>query len=254
MAIPDLNRVPAEPIIAVIRDYLGNEESTEVFHSSVYLLAERADIRGDTLEKILAGRNQTIDFDIADRLLCVLGKTDLWHGDLKDVYEKSQLDDDGYRRNGRASGMRVCARVTCSEMFLPKPKHPYQRFCSAKCSSADNQLRRNPKRKILGKGRILQKLMCWNGHERTPENTRYTPDGRIYCVECKRKRDRETARRRYVPLGTKGDKSRKLTAETALQVFSAMGTYREIAARFSISPTTVSYVKTGKTWSHVTHA
>lgn len=247
------NRIPVEPIAQVVRSYLEAEgtrlDDGAFAPASILPLAERVDVLPDTLDSWLKGDTATIDFDVADRLLCAMNLQDLWLTDLHDVYTAAPLVEGPKKFTVKpASGKRMCARVTCTETFIPKPKHPHQRFCSGRCAGAARRVKANPEAKIRGKGCILLKLECKKGHERTPENTGHTKDGRLYCLICKRKTDRENARRRYVPLGTIPDRRRKLTAELAAEVRAATGTYREIAARFGISRTTVSVVKTGKTW------
>jgi len=37
---------------------------------------------------------------------------------------------------------------------------------------------------------------CPHGHEFTPENTGYWPDGRRYCIACRKRRNKELAARR----------------------------------------------------------
>ena len=196
------NRIPAEPVVAVIRDYLGAEErkvnGSFRAETSIYLLAERADMHGDTLQKIVSGRNKTIDFDVADRLLCVIGKADMWYGELRDVYAEAMFDDDLPRRAAKASGEKVCARRGCSETFVPPKLRPGQKYCSTTCCGAAFWQRKHKvKTRLRGKGRHLEAHVCKNGHERTAENTEIK-NGVRRCLICKRKSCNASAARRRV--------------------------------------------------------
>lgn len=189
------NRVPAKPIADIVKTYLadqGERVTDGTFKAAdVRSLAERADIREDTLAKILMGRSKTIDFDVADRLLCVMNLTDLWRTSLHDIYE-SVLLVEGLRKPERASGAKMCARLGCSNLFLQPKGTPPKKFCSKKCGTADWYHRNiGIKTQPRGPGRSLEKLVCRSGHERTPENTGWNGVAH-FCRICRR----ETARQR----------------------------------------------------------
>lgn len=191
------NRIPAPPIMDVVRGYLEREgirAGAETYESyPITLLAERADMNPDTLMKTLEGRMHTIDFDVADRLLCVMGLFDLWLSDLRDLYQSACLEE-GPRKFQpmRASGSKVCERQGCSNRFEPEPRAPKKRFCCRKCYAADYRAKERGGYTLgpYGPGCALSALVCRNGHQRTFENTRYNRKGRRYCLECKRARDR----------------------------------------------------------------
>lgn len=249
-----LNRIPAAPIVETVVAYLsseGDRKGEGVFApESVYLLAERADIRGDTLEKILSGRSKTIDFDLADRLLCAMNLSELWLTDLAELYQEAALSDEVRTRKAlTVSGRRMCARRTCTTVFAPARNNPHQRYCSSTCQTADWKVRNGKVVKIRGKGRVLDKLECRKGHPRSAANTRHTTDGRIYCTICKRKVDRDWEREHYVPVVEHASKTRKLTADVAALIRSAPGTQAAIAKRFGVSKTLVSNIRTGKSWA-----
>lgn len=188
----EANRIPAEPIAAVIRTYLGSigDRSSEAgfTQGAIYKLAERADVNGDTLQKILIGRSKTIDFDIADRLLCVANLTDLWLTSLSEIYHSAQIPEGKKQFElNRPSGTRICARAGCSTSFIP-PKHGKKKiYCSSNCRTTAWKHRRNGvKTRIRGKDRAIEKLICRHGHERTKENTGTSSRGHRYCMICHR--------------------------------------------------------------------
>lgn len=194
------NRVPAAPIVEIINVHLaevGQREAEGTFtKAAIYPLAERADVRGDTLHKIIQGRSATIDFDVADRLLCVMNMSDLWRTDLKEIYESVWLDDRGSWTPSRASGAKVCARVGCSVLFMQPKRCPPKMYCSSTCCAAAAwQRKHGVKTQPRGKDRALEKLVCRNGHERTPENTGWNGVAN-FCLICKRKTNREYRQRR----------------------------------------------------------
>jgi hypothetical protein len=193
------NRIPAAPIVAVVEAYLavtGDRIGDGVNErASVFSLAAQADIHQNTLEKILNGKTATIDFDLADRLLCAANMNDLWRTDLREIYDGAQLVDDiRQHKAGSATGSRVCIRRGCSNQFVPPINNPRKRFCSNACRSADWKQRRFGVISPAGPGRKLRELVCKNGHERTPENTVFQ-GGRKFCRICKRETDRKSAKR-----------------------------------------------------------
>jgi hypothetical protein len=187
------NRIPAGPIVEVIQSYLDSQG--ERLGASTYapypitLLAERADMNADTLMKTIEGRMQTIDFDVADRLLCVMNLTDLWLTDLREVYDEAQLVEGKRRIQPKsASGVKVCARRGCSTRFRPPKKCPRKRFCSDTCKSTAWKHEKGLLKtgRLRGKNRVLEALTCRNGHERTKENTGTNSRGTRYCLVCHR--------------------------------------------------------------------
>lgn len=199
------NRIPAQPIAQVLRSYLDSEGTRlsdgSFAPGSVYSLAQRVDMNGDTLEKILAGRSKTIDFDDADKLLCVTNLNDLWATELRDLYQGAVLHDGGTRhRVASASGKKVCARRGCSALFLPNKHKPGQKFCSNACRTSEWSIQhKGIKTRLRGKGRALEALSCPNGHERTKENTKVTVTGARRCKICERARGRRNNWKRKKP-------------------------------------------------------
>ncbi len=198
------NRIPAEPVIAVLNEHLGSDAGWSLGEPADTLetLADRADMHKNTLERMLNGRSATIDFDMADRLLCAAGKSNLWWGPLREVYETASLSPPlGPHVVGRASGARTCARHGCSVTFIPPKKAPYKRFCSSTCKAVDWKQRKNGvKSRIRGPGRVLEAYECRNGHVRTPKNTGINCRGTRYCLICHRERTREHRARKKLGL------------------------------------------------------
>ncbi len=243
------NRIPVEPIAEVIRSYL-DDEGTRLSDGtfcpgSVYTLAERADIHGDTLEKMLAGRSQTIDFDDADKLLCAINMTDLWVTNLSDVYASAILDDtESRRRLEKVSGARICERRGCSVMFVPPPRVPGKKFCSKACQSASwAHKTRGVKTQLRGKGNSLTGLVCKNGHQRTSENTRVDYRGKTVCMTCKRAADQRKHER---PRG--GEK--KLDIDQVREIRASSESLAVLGRRFGVHKSTIGLVRNRKTWAN----
>lgn len=194
------NRIPAEPIVAAILEFLdkegtrlGDEMTTP---APMIVLAERADLREATLYSMIRGRTKTVDFDVADRLLCAMNMHDLWLTDLHEVYVAAGLHEgERSRKVERASGLKVCARKGCSNTFTQPVKTPPKKYCSETCCAASYWHKKHgAKTTLRGPGRKLEKLVCRNGHERTPENTGFNGVAN-FCRICKNASDRRSRAR-----------------------------------------------------------
>jgi hypothetical protein len=63
-------------------------------------------------------------------------------------------------------------------------------------------------------------------------------------------RDSALKSRRFCPVGEKNPR-RKLSEQDARAILSGVGRYKDLAARFSVSVSTVAMIKTGKKWAHL---
>lgn len=216
------NRVPVEPIARVVRDYLAmqddlsvmppgsydpHETTFEVFPGPKRVLAEKVLINVDTLDSITREDVRTVDFDVADRLLCATGNVSLWVTELHDVYYGTVLDDED-KRFPTKSTTRFCERPGCGKQFEQHPRQKTRhRFCSKACRAAEQRKRRRARRGQPVGTRFGTKYgQCPNGHDRSPENVGYKRDGSMYCTAC----GREKARRWY-----EANRERKKQAERA---------------------------------------
>ena len=98
-----IGRVPADRIRPLVVDYCEHyatydivcDTATQARRSmrlSPYaILARDAGISRSMIEELRRGRCKTLDFDVADRLLCAMHLFYLWYGDLKDIYYGTQL-------------------------------------------------------------------------------------------------------------------------------------------------------------------
>jgi hypothetical protein len=146
------------------------------------------------------GRNKTIDFNLADRLLCAMNMTDLWRTTLSHLYETVQFDDSWKRHHHPdTTGEKTCGRRGCSVRFTPPANRPGKKYCTpACCAAAYWQKKHGVKTQIRGKNRQLEKLVCRNGHERTPGNTRFE-NGVRRCLVCKHISDSNNNRKTTKP-------------------------------------------------------
>ncbi len=99
-------KVPSEPIIKVVMWYLRGEGYDDYTDSGGGLgrglddplhpltaLCDRAKVHIDTMNKHIVGRSKSIDFNIADRLMCAMNLQHLWWSpELKDIYLNVKLD------------------------------------------------------------------------------------------------------------------------------------------------------------------
>lgn len=194
-----VNRVPAEPFVPVILEYLGSQDDVsdrregQNFDGPMTLLAESLGVHRDTLRYILSGRVATIDFDIVDKIMCITGRIDEWINDQ--VYLGAELREEKPSFGFSVDKSRVCLRKGCSVRFTSKSKR--KKYCSDNCrSSGWRESKGKIKTLPRGKKRSLEALRCRNGHERTRENTRINSAGYRYCVICHRESQKAYDRRR----------------------------------------------------------
>lgn len=133
------SRIPTEPLLPVLRRYLDEYETEAMVpgaqeYSSTLILAERAGMEYDVLWHTLAGRAKTIDFDVADRLMCAMGLVHLWWREpLKTIYENVDL-----------SGKSTCMARECGREFdLPEQVRGGNEplYCSSRCQNREHKLR-----------------------------------------------------------------------------------------------------------------
>jgi hypothetical protein len=195
-----LNRVPAAPIVEIVREYLAQQEDLmqvddEVGMSPIGMLALRCDLREDTLYKIVVlERAETLDFDLADLLLAKMNRVDCWRGILHDIYYSTPLVDGMKQiKPGRASAKQVCERPGCSNEFITRPRGRKRKWCSKSCAQAMSSKRRREKDGHRVRT-MVERLYhsCPRGHERSEENSRRNPKtGKLNCLACKREKARE---------------------------------------------------------------
>lgn len=158
-----------------------------------YGLAERAGVSREVVERLAYDncRNDALLFDVADRLMCAMNLPHYWW-EVPELAEVYYSDEAFVVTAGHFSAPeRVCARVGCSNEVVGRKDKIY---CGESCAAMASAVRlgKRPRksesafRSRDGKGGHV----CRNGHERTPENTRVTEDGRRECRECVRERSR----------------------------------------------------------------
>lgn len=216
------NRVPVEPIARVVREYLDAQDdlsvlppgsydahysAPEVFPGPKRVLAEKVLISADTLDSIVREDVTTVDFNVADRLLCVTGNVDLWLTELHEVYYSTPLDDEDNRYPTKST-KRFCERPGCGKMFEQHPRQRSRhRYCSKACRAAEQRKRRRARRgQPVGQRFGTKYGQCPNGHDRSPENVGYKSNGSMYCTAC----GREKARKWY-----EANREKKKAAERA---------------------------------------
>jgi len=203
----EANRIPAAPIIEVIRTYL-DEEGERIGDGlfapmTIRTLSYQSDLKEDMLSHILRGRAATIDFDVADRLLVVMDKHHLWYTDLADVYQSARIADE--KRHfvvETVAPERRCEKKGCSNTFpVTKKRGGHERrFCSTQCRrSAAEQRKREREGKKLRYSNPNDK--CVHGHEWTEENTLWAysvgyAKPRRRCKACTYARNEEARKRR----------------------------------------------------------
>lgn len=148
------------------------------------VLAEKVGCDESAIRVIIEQRCPGVEFDLADSIITALGRWDMWHGVLADIYPTKFYE--------------TCALHSCNRRFPEKFNgRTRKRYCSPRCATLANAVRRG---EATG-DRLRQKGYCLNGHKMTPENTikkwrKRDNKWEHQCRECKRKSQREWMRRK----------------------------------------------------------
>lgn len=171
--------LPSNRIIEAIDASLGTEWPWD-FPDDRLAPTERYWSPND-LKKMLGhgagARDEWVEFDLADKLLCCLNLHELWYSELEDIYLEVYLGPVRVYARKTAKGVNRCAAPGCSNEFTPWGKRK-QKYCSQACG---NRARRE------SSGRYgTQYGTCPKGHDRSPENTYDRPGGGTACRVCRR--------------------------------------------------------------------
>lgn len=153
-------------------------------HSGYEVLAEKVGCHVDSIDAIVRQESPGAEFDLVDKILCALGRPDMWIGALADIYP--------------TKFMETCALHSCNKKFPERfGGRTRKRYCSPRCSTLGNAVARG---EATGK-RLRQKGYCLKGHKMTPENTitKWRERDQAYehqCRECKRTTQREWLRKK----------------------------------------------------------
>jgi hypothetical protein len=151
------------------------------------VLAEMAGCDEAFVRAVCTQLRESAEFDLVDRLLCALGRPDIWWGELGDVYYELRF-------------LHTCELPSCNKKFLERGAgHTRKRYCSSKCATLMHAVRDE---RATGERR-RQRGLCIRGHKLTAENTivkERERDGRPYterqCRECKRETQRNWMRKK----------------------------------------------------------
>lgn len=116
-----VDKVPTQPFMAVVRPLV--ERQAQVYSDE--WLGRRLGVRGDSLNNAL--KSPTIDFDLADLILCKLGAVHVWWGELGEIYWNLDLHDDN-------DCERECALPECKNVFRVYGRIMHKMCCSKACN------------------------------------------------------------------------------------------------------------------------
>lgn len=148
------------------------------------ILAEKVGCHIDSIDAIVRQVNPGAEFDLVDKILCALGRPDMWIGQLADIYPTKFVE--------------TCALHSCNKKFPERfGGRTRKRYCSPRCSTLGNAVARG---EATG-ARLRQKGYCLKGHKMTPENTitKWRERDQKFeqqCRECKRATQREWMRKK----------------------------------------------------------
>lgn len=180
--------VPVERVRAFLDETLHLEGYFGYEHDALLPLLRMWGV-SDRMWKKLSRGEGWMEFNVADKMLCLLGLQGRWREDLEDIYLLVNLDAHQHARVVPA-GHHRCERAGCSSVFSVTGRRQHKRFCCDTCRSSEHQLKTGTTTtSVRGPGRRLESLRCRNGHERTEENTRtFERDGKTItdCRICQR--------------------------------------------------------------------
>lgn len=181
--------VPSYDIIWAIEEALGIEGPWEDSDERLQPLTRIWNIDDLKVQLGVGRKPKWVDFDLADQVICALGRVDFWRNELEHIYLSVRLKDKStFRGRKAARGSRRCARTGCSNIFVPrKGGHP-QRFCSPVCKYTHHSAERRGSRSRENR----RYDTCPAGHDRSPENSRVVQHKsgqvEIRCKICERAR------------------------------------------------------------------
>lgn len=152
-------------------------------------LATKTALSYDTIQRVWAGTTESLQFDVADRILCAVNAVQAWFREpLRQIYTQHALPEIVPPR-GR------CQRRGCTASLPPKkqPGGQPRKYCSRTCRDAASRARCRDK---IRTGRYSNPLdRCVHGHDWSPENTYVSPQGKRLCRQCMRDNQAQQRRR-----------------------------------------------------------
>jgi hypothetical protein len=147
------------------------------------ILAEKVGCEQSTIATIIEQQWEGVEFDLADSLLCALGRWDIWHGALEDIYP--------------TKFMETCALSSCGKRFPEFKRGHLKRYCSKKCQLHAATARHRG----IGENRFRARGYCWSGRHRIVGDNKATrKDGTSYCRACDREKKVARNARYYAKL------------------------------------------------------
>ncbi len=194
--------VPLERIRSLLIEKLHIEDghfSTD--HPELVCLTRMWD-DGDRIWKALNDTGQSkgqfwMEFNVADKLLCLLGLQGCWWDELADVYYSVDLTKGSIARTAEKDEVR-CANPACSVTFSPFNGGRRKVYCTAACKNQHWSQRHKAKRSEGAQGRTLKSKRydtCPHGHDRSPENAVWEKGSKgkpvLRCRECLNRKARD---------------------------------------------------------------
>lgn len=191
--------VPGDRVLEAITKALNVETPWSEDDYDLQTLTQYWDV-WDVWKMMGGGKPKWVDFDFADKVLCVLNLVDLWREDLADIYDNVVLVDDNRRSPRKVpKGYQRCAAKGCNHVFqignpTPQGGGKARKFCSPECRITTANRRQWDKNRVHRYGTPYG--TCVNGHDRSPENTYVSPQGKRLCRGCLRENAKKTRERK----------------------------------------------------------
>lgn len=192
----EMGHVPAGPIAALAKQYIAAHPEDD----AGALFARIFDPEGGKLYKLLSGDLEFIEFDVADRIACLVGDpVGFWRSPpMEQFYEGVNL----VRKNHDSApkDTKRCEAEGCSNVFVPNRRGRPQKYCSKTCRMTQRDRRREGRRTLQSK----RFDTCPHGHDRSPENEVWEMGSRgkpvLRCRECLKEKQRARRARKRADL------------------------------------------------------
>lgn len=139
--------VPCGPIYDLVQEWVRSQDDEEATGGlgAISLLCIRAKVNPRRMSEIYSGSKEWCDFDIADRIVCALGKSEYWiggHDALTEAYEQVNLEVRSRSKEWHPTYAESRCR-TCKREFTYIKEFQDGIMCSTRCAAIKGGHRRH---------------------------------------------------------------------------------------------------------------
>lgn len=139
------------------------------------ILAEKVGCEQSTIATIIEQQWEGVEFDLADSLLCALGRWDIWHGVLEDIYPTKFWS--------------TCSLPGCDRRFAEssRGRHGPKKYCCKAHAKLAYDVRHGNAVGLFRRKRGY----CLKGHKIAGKNAKRITNGTFQCRICDNERRRK---------------------------------------------------------------